>query len=47
MSKKKAKAQLLVEGKNDQHVIWALCQEHKPLANTFVAWLKRLFRNEN
>ena len=29
MSKKKAKAQLLVEGKNDQHVIWALCQQHK------------------
>jgi hypothetical protein len=22
-------AQLLVEGKNDQHVIWALCQQHQ------------------
>ena len=29
MSKKKKRAQLLVEGKNDQHVVWALCQQHK------------------
>jgi hypothetical protein len=26
--------QLLVEGKNDQHVIWALCEQHK-LPETF------------
>lgn len=29
MSRKKPKKQLLVEGKNDQHLIWALCQQHK------------------
>lgn len=29
MSKKKKRGQLLVEGKNDQHVVWALCQQHK------------------
>ncbi len=28
------KAQLLVEGKNDRHVIWALCQQHN-VAETF------------
>ena len=29
MSKKKKRGQLLVEGKNDQHVVWALCQQYK------------------
>lgn len=28
MSDRKHNAQLIVEGKNDQHVIWALCEQH-------------------
>lgn len=31
---KRTNAQLLVEGKNDQHVVWALCQQHQ-VAETF------------
>lgn len=33
-------AQLLVEGKNDQHVIWALCDQHQ-IAKTFTVEIPR------
>lgn len=34
MSKRPTTAQLIVEGKNDRHVIWAICEQHQ-VAETF------------
>ncbi len=43
MPKKLKHRQLLVEGKNDQHVIWALCNQYQlPKPNQFCKKLKPL-----